>query len=381
MKCQVCLPHCPTYRLKGEEGDSPRGRIALIEALAEGTLEADPAVTGHLDGCLTCRACEAVCPADVPYGRLIDGARNELGARKPGGWRQGLLQFATRHPRLLGAMLRALRHPARLLFTRRSRLRPYVEALGPAPKLAAGPVDGEPLALFLGCIARAADTETLASSAALLASAGYRIEVPARQTCCGALAHHGGERRHAARLARRNTRAFNSQERIVATASGCTAHLSEYDAVFGDDAGFSAKVRDVTEVLADALESGRLEIRNDKPLDIALHTPCTQRNILRSDALDRALAQIPNVAVTRLPMGCCGAAGSYFLDRPADAEHLREPLVEAIQSARFDCVVTANIGCRLHLAAGLTGDGTTEVVHLASFLARLLHKATNATIP
>lgn len=380
VKCQVCLPHCPTYRIKGEEGDSPRGRIALIQALAEGSLESNATVVEHLDGCLTCRACEAVCPAGVPYGRLIDGVRNELHARKSGGVQHRLLQLATRHPRSLSAILNLFRHPARWLLSSHARFRPYAKALRPMPELAQGSKEGEPVALFLGCIARSADTDTLASSAKLLAAAGYRLVVPLRQTCCGALAHHDGDRKHAVGLAQRNARAFASQERIVATASGCSAHLGEYDSLLGDEGDFSKRSTDITEMLADALESGRLKIRNDTTLHIALHTPCTQRNILRSDALQRTLAQVPNVTVTQLPMGCCGAAGSYFLDRPHDAEQLREPLLDAIHASHFDYVVTANIGCRLHLDAGLAEGHAPEVLHLATFLARLLPGASNAKI-
>src|SRR5699024_6158134 len=113
VKCQVCLPHCPTYRIKGEEGDSPRGRVALVQSLLEGSLEADAATIEHLDGCLTCRACEAVCPAGVPYGELIDGARSELGARKSRGFAQKLIAVLTRHPALLATLMRLARAPAR----------------------------------------------------------------------------------------------------------------------------------------------------------------------------------------------------------------------------------------------------------------------------
>lgn len=372
VKCQVCLPHCPTYRIKGEEGDSPRGRIALMESLLEGSLEMDAQTVEHLDGCLTCRACEAVCPAGVPYGFLIDGARGKLGARKSRGPRQRLLRIAIRHPRALARMLRALRLPARLVVPHAARLRPYAEALAPAPKLARGIEQGEPVALFLGCIARAADTQALAASTELLAAAGFRIEVPRDQTCCGALSAHDGDHEQARRLAHRNVKAFANHDKVIASATGCTAQLSEYDGLLARQ-GFSHKVTDVTDMLADALEAGRLVIRNDKPLTVAVHVPCTQRNILRSDGLNRALAHVPNVQVIGLPLDCCGAAGSYFLNRPDDAERLREPLMDAIRTAQPDCVVTANVGCRLHLGAGLTGEKAPQVLHLASFLARFPH--------
>lgn len=375
VKCQVCLPHCPTYRIKGEEGDSPRGRIALVQGLLEGSLEPDASTVEHLDGCLTCRACEAVCPADVPYGLLIDGARGTLCARKSRGLLQRLIRFAAHHPRVLAAILRPLRWPARLVLPRKSKLRPYADAIRAAPTFPRGPQQGEPIALFLGCIARAVDADALAASAELLAAAGYRIEVPRTQTCCGALAAHDGEQAQAVQLARRNVNAFSDYARIIAGATGCTAQLAEYDALLAGGRPFSDRVSDVTEAIADALESGRLAIRNDTALRVAVHTPCTQRNILRSNALARALACIPNVETLALPLGCCGAAGSYFMNRPEDAGELREPLLEAIRGAGPDYVLTANVGCRLHLGAGLPRDNAPEVLHLASFLARLARTA------
>jgi glycolate oxidase iron-sulfur subunit len=371
VKCALCLPHCPTYRLKGEEGDSPRGRIELIQSLAEGAIAPGPGVVEHLDGCLTCRACEAVCPAGVPYGSLIDGARARLGARKPPRPSLRLLRFMARRPSLLAAALRALRPFSSLA---PARLRPYLRSVQRLPRLTLGPAEGEPVALFLGCVARAFDTETLAATAKLLAAAGYRIEAPRGQTCCGALAEHGGKRQSALALAQRNARAFADTGKVVASASGCTAQLAEYEHLLADHGAFSDKVCDVSELIADAIASGRLHLRAEKPLRVAVHTPCTQRNILRSNACERTLSAIENIKVIPLPPNCCGAAGSYFLDRPQDADSLREPTLEAIRAARPDAVVTANVGCRLHLAIGMGEEKTPAVQHLAAFLASPLVK-------
>lgn len=371
VKCALCLPHCPTYRLKGEEGDSPRGRIELIQSLAEGAIVPTPGVLEHLDGCLDCRACEAVCPAGVPYGRLIDGARSMLGAHGRTAFLTRLLCRLVSRPAALAAALVALRPSA---FLAPPRLRPYLGAVRRLPRLARGPAEGKPVALFLGCIARTLDTEALAAGARLLAAAGYRVEVPRRQTCCGALAQHGGDREGAAALAHRNAEAFAGDAPIAAGASGCTAQLLEYEALLGDGGAFSRRVRGVSDLLAEAVEDGRLRFRTGAPLRVALHTPCTQRNVLRSQAPARCLAALPGITVVELPPGCCGAAGSYFLDRPRDAERLREPLLAAVRKARADMVLTTNVGCRLHLAAGLGADEAPPVKHLASFLAERLDK-------
>lgn len=364
VKCALCLPHCPTYGLTHDEGDSPRGRIALIQAIAEGTLEPGAAAREHLDGCLACRACEAVCPAGVPYGRLIDDARAALPVRGSESVVARLVRRLARRPRILALLLRAARPFSRLPLPGRSQL-----AAAPAKRLriARGPANGEVLQLFLGCVARVLDADTLGAASRLLAGAGYRIEAPRGQGCCGALAQHAGERRQAAAQARRNRRAFPGTAPIVHSASGCGAQLVEYEPLLDDGGAFSRRVRSASEVLAQALEQGRLRpVAGTKPVRVALHTPCTQRNVLRSDAARRCLESLPGVTVAPLPAACCGAAGAHVLDRPGDAARLRQPHLEAVHSAGADVVVTTNVGCRLHLADGL--GKATPVLHLARFL-------------
>ena len=368
VKCALCLPHCPTYGLKGEEGDSPRGRIALIQALAEDSLTPSAATREHLEGCLTCRACEAVCPAGVQYGRLIDNARARLPVSGRPHPLSRLVRRAAAHPALLAAGLRAGRLLARLGLPvpGGAALAHSSRARGPRPVGAAG---DPTVKLFLGCVARAVDSEALRASAALLARAGYRVEIPPGQTCCGALHMHAGERDAAEALARRNVGAFAPDDPVVGSASGCTAQLLEYDRVLGEDGGFARRVTDVAALAAAALESGRL--RPDpaaRSVRVALHVPCTERNVVRSDAMRRCLDALPGVTVTELPPGCCGAAGSYFLDRPDDAAALRRPLVAAAGAASADCVVTSNVGCRLHLASGFAKGKGPPVTHIATFL-------------
>jgi len=370
VKCALCLPHCPTYRLKGEEGDSPRGRIALVQALAEGAIEPTAAAREHLEGCLTCRACEAVCPAGVPYGRLIDDARARLPVRGRSSPLSRFLRRAAARPGLLSVALRAGRLFARLGLPVPARAQLAGSRPAPLPR-GAGAREAPAVQLFLGCVARTLDADSLGAAARVLERAGYRVEVPRGQGCCGALAMHAGERKNAQRLARRNIAAFPGDAPIVGSASGCTAQLMEYDRVLGDDGGFTARVTDVTSIAAEALADGRLEADGDtRPVRVALHVPCTERNVVRSEASRRCLEQLPGVEVVELPAACCGAAGSYFLDRPGDAAELRAPLLEAIRRAGADRVVTSNVGCRLHVAAGLDGGDRLPVEHVASFLAR-----------
>jgi glycolate oxidase iron-sulfur subunit len=366
VKCALCLPYCPTYGLTHEEGDSPRGRIALIQALAEGTLAPSPTARAHLDGCLGCRACEFVCPADVPYGRLLDNARAILPLRERESRASKGLRVLVRFPRLLAVLLRLARPCARLPLPVPGR---GLLMHAPATRLhlAPGPRNGEPVQLFLGCIARALDTDTLAASAALLARAGYRVEVPAAQGCCGALAQHAGKREAAIRHARRNADAFAGTAPIVCTASGCTAQLLEYTPLLNDGNNFAGRVHDVANLLLTAIKTGRLRpVHGLPPIRVALHDPCTQHNVLRSDAPRRCLESLPGVEIVTLPAACCGAAGSHCLDRPEIAARLRAPLVDAVRESCAEVVVTTNMGCRLHLANGI--GNAPEVIHLARFL-------------
>lgn len=366
VKCALCLPYCPTYGLTHEEGDSPRGRIALIQALAEGALEPSPVALAHLDGCLSCRACEAVCPADVPYGRLLDNARAELPIRGRESRASQWLRFLVRFPRLLAALLRLARPFARLPIPLPGRSL-LTNVHSTRLHLAEGPHDGEPVQLFLGCIARALDADTLSASTALLARAGYRVQTPSTQGCCGALAQHAGERGAAMRHARRNADAFAGSAPIACAASGCTAQLAEYGPLLGDEDHFADRVRSVAELLSRIIESGRLHPVDGLPrMRVALHVPCTQRNVLRSEAPRRCLERLPGVEVITLPAACCGAAGSHCLDHPSAAARLRIPLLDAIRDSHADVIVTTNIGCRLHIADGI--ENGPEVVHLARFL-------------
>src|SRR5690606_652566 len=241
VKCGLCLPHCPTYALHQHEGDSPRGRIALMQGLAEGRLPPQGNTVGHLDGCLVCRACETVCPAEVPYGRLIDAGRSGLwrSGHRPGLlWR--LLAFFRRTPKRIHVMEYglALVHRAGLIRLLRRlrlgrRLAGFVPRAGVAPRsgvyTAAGKRRGAVM-LFLGCIARALDASVLHASIRVLNQMGYDVHVPADQGCCGAMEAHAGDTANAARLGEANIRIFEGEEEVLAAATGCGVVLREYGA-------------------------------------------------------------------------------------------------------------------------------------------------------
>jgi len=397
--CGLCIPHCPTYALEGTENESPRGRISLMMGLARGQLSAQQPLLSHLDHCLGCRACEAVCPSAVPYGQLIDSMRGRLhslgqrrlpritrrmlallGARpgrlrRLGRWlylyqRSGLKSLVSRFDRLLPPGLR-----------RAHRLLPQVTR--PAPKIRLHPaytrvpVRGR-VSLFSGCASRLFDAQTRDAAIFLLNRLGYVVDIPPEQGCCGALHLHEGDGQQAQALARRNLAAFgNGDQPILSTASGCSAQLREYTTLLGEDeaAGFSGRVEDITAFLArvpwpEAYRFEPLEVR------VAVHESCLQRNVLKQSASNyELLRRIPGLEV--LPLAgnpvCCGAAGSHMLSQPQQADALLAPKLASARELQAEILLTSNIGCALHIQAGLRRQGQAiEVLHPLTLLARQL---------
>lgn len=398
--CGLCLPHCPTYHLTHSEADSPRGRIALMSGVANKHIPLNERFVQHMDRCLTCRACESVCPSNVAYGRLINNARamiheNSSFVQKENqsgkSWLRDLLErelvaksarFDILRPALrllvrsglLSLLLRlnVLKRNAlaqSLLFLTTRNL-PGQIWRGSYP--AKGFLRGE-VALFLGCVARLVDTETLLSTISILNQLGYTVHVPSAQTCCGALYQHSGQVDAAMSLAQQNLRAFEGLniQAIISTASGCGVQLAEYSSRL-EDAGFSVPVMDISQFL-DAQVWDEISF---VPLSrkIAVHEPCTLRNTLRASGyLYSVLQHIPGIEVVELPGNdrCCGAAGTYFLDQPEFAGALLDEKLQIFEQTGADCLVTANIGCALHIANGLVRKGKNiEVLHPVTLLAR-----------
>jgi glycolate oxidase iron-sulfur subunit len=412
VKCGLCLPCCPTYALSRDEGESPRGRIALGQGLAAGELAVTVRLAEHLDSCLACRACEAACPAGVPYGRIVDGARALLAERRPPGrLRRWLLGAAARGPvdrplwwRLATAALRGyargrLRTPVERLLARvappLARLARYVRPM-PAPSAWRSyyPPVGDPrgeVALFLGCVARDVDRATLEASIRVLTRLGLGVRVPEGQGCCGAIHLHAGDEAAAAALARRNLAAFSrTAGPLVVTASGCAATLAEYHRLPGIEAEEARAAGELARRVVDVSDFvAGLEWPADVTLAplrerVAVHEPCSLRNVLRrGEAPYRLLARIPGLVTVPLPGNdrCCGSAGTYMVTRPAVADRLRDEKLTGLARAPAVLVATANVGCALHLAAGLAGPGDIEVVHPVVILDRQLRQGAPEPVP
>lgn len=357
VQCGLCLPACPTYSLERIEAESARGRIAIARALALAPGAATPGAEAHLDQCLGCRRCEAVCPAGVQYGPIIVQARAAQRSRRPPGWRQRLIEALAARPRRLSLLLHAYRLAWPLL---PARLRPLPR---PAPPARLVPPGGRiaRVALFTGCVARPYEAAVREAVARLCAPLGFDVEVPAGQGCCGALHAHAGDTATAARLGDRNQAAFAGYGHVLTLASGC--HEAVVTAVGGHDA-----VEDAASFLA---RQPALPPMREMRMRVALHLPCTQLTLARSGNATRALLErVPGLEVVTLDAGhgCCGAAGTHMLTDPARAGAFRAPLLAQLAASGASRLLSANIGCRLHLAGGTT----LPVQHPLEFLAECL---------
>lgn len=369
VQCGLCLPACPTYGKARIESESPRGRIALAKAWAVGTIEPTAAGEAHLDHCLGCRSCESVCPAGVQYGQLLTMARTRQRQRRLPGWQQRGIESLVRRPRLLAGLLGLYRQVRPWLPVRWRRL--------PAPP---APVAGETgtradsrIALFTGCVARPYEAGLRSGLIDCLAAMGIDIAEPAAQNCCGSVHAHAGNEEAASALARQNRDAFAGAETVLTLASGC--HESVAQSLDG-----AAQVVDAIEFLEAQVRARAAELRWRRCDErVALHLPCTQRNVVRSVAsLRRLLSAVPGLQVIELDrgLGCCGAAGVQMLAEPQRADEYRAPLLEQLHESGATRLLSANIGCRLHLAAG-TG---VLVQHPLEFLAGLV-EATPSSAP
>jgi glycolate oxidase iron-sulfur subunit len=386
--CGFCLTACPTYLALEDENDSPRGRIVLMRALLEGALDPmDDAVREPIARCLGCRACETACPSGVPYGQLLEATRATLADARalPVVVRAALRLFE--RPAVLRAVMalaRAFRStgiprllarlPGRIGFAN-AMLAATQRALPERPYLAA-PASGAPVrdrvALLDGCVMDGLFRPTNEATARVLTVNGYRVQPAPAQRCCGALHAHAGDLAGAQALARANISAFDATavDVVCANAAGCGAALKSYghwlvdDPAWADRArAFAARVRDASELLADAGPAPGGAI----PGRITCDAPCHQQHgqrLTRQPA--QVLAAIPRLDVVPLADAdqCCGAAGIYNLIEPATSNAVLAPKVARILATGATLVATGNPGCLMQLGAGLRRAGSAaRAVH------------------
>jgi len=396
--CGICLPQCPTYRVLGEEMDSPRGRVYLMRAAAEDRIGLTPTMARHLDLCLGCRACETACPSGVPFGQLLEATRGQFERRGvvPPQRDSATLRFLLDvfpYPNRLGPMLHGLRlyqwsgmqalvrgfgllAPFAKLRAMEALLPPVPASAAPLPTLvpARGARARGRVGVLLGCAQRFFYPDVNADTVRLLAAAGYEVVVPREQECCGALHLHAGRIDDFRAMARRLMPAFRDVDLIMVNAAGCGSALKEYGHWLPDDAArlFAERVRDVSEVLA----AGELPPLRPLPVTVTYHDACHLAHGQRVRAEPRSLLRrIPELTLVDLPDSelCCGSAGIYNLLEPEMAGELGRRKAACIRETGARVVTAGNPGCLMQIrqhcrAAGLD----VEVVHPVTLLARAL---------
>ncbi|MGH8550587.1 MAG: (Fe-S)-binding protein [Methylococcales bacterium] len=395
VKCGLCVPHCPTYRKTLDENESPRGRIALIQAWSTGELEDTPSLRRHLDNCLLCRTCESLCPARVPYAKLMDRFRSAAGKGKQSFAVEGLSVLSRAvlpNQRLSGIAARVARS------LQSTGILPALSKLIPAAQaLQSFLADIKPrrsrktfystrfsrrgcAGLFVGCTGELFDAETIDATIRVLDRLGFDVLIAPDQKCCGALDLHSGDAGRAGEFALANLKAFEQTEIdwIVTLATGCGAMIKEYPLYFTGAEGFSSKVIDVCEFVhrSDRFPAIALE---PLPAELLIHTPCSLANVLKTaEAPQKLVEAIPDARISALnpSLRCCGAAGNYMLEHPKMAGALRQDMLDSVKEKKPDYLLTTNIGCALHLRAGLRLQKIhTEVMHPIVLLDRQSQKA------
>ena len=361
--CGFCLPTCPTYVLWREEMDSPRGRIHLMDARLDGTVTLNATVTEHFDRCLGCMACLSSCPSGVRYDRLIEATRAavEEEHERPFADRllRGLLFRVLPYPRRMRAALALAPLGRGMPLPRRFRplidLAPEWRGRGDVLPLtpAAGTRRGR-VGLLTGCVQAAVFSDVNAATARVLAADGFEVVAPP-QGCCGALSVHAGRLDEGIAFARRLIDAFEDVELVVVNSSGCGSHLKELGWLLGEERGetFSAKVRDVSELLAEHRPRAR---RHPLALTVALQDSCHLRHAQRLPLAPRGpLGRIPGLEVVEPAEQdlCCGSAGIYNLVQPDAARELGDRKAGNVLSTGAQAYASANPGCLVQVSQAL----------------------------
>jgi glycolate oxidase iron-sulfur subunit len=424
--CGLCLPACPTYNQVGNENDSPRGRIYLMRAVAEGRLEADnEKFARHIDLCLGCRACETACPAGVNYGFLLEAARSEILSHEKGlsadpqkRMLRTALQKVFPHPARLSRMLALTRWfrdsnlillplhfaPLRWLLNKfipqsqfalallvaskpvfRKAARSKKKFQGVTVSVAIDenlPNEPRLVSIFRGCVMDGLFRHTNEATARVLAANGCLFHPVEAQVCCGALHAHSGDLETARDLARRNIDAFDAggeteiPSTIIINAAGCGAMLKEYGELLRHDDRyahraelFSSRVKDVSEYLSE------IGPRQGAPLEerVTYDAPCHLYHAQRITAAPQQVlrAAIPDLKLIPLEglTDCCGGAGIYNLSEPQMSARILTDKMEKVKATKAELLLTANPGCHMQLGAGARIYGAEcQVAHVVELI-------------
>jgi glycolate oxidase iron-sulfur subunit len=376
--CGLCLPHCPTYRVTGEEALSPRGRIDAMRNVQWRGAPVDDDFVTFMATCVQCRGCEPACPSQVPYGRLIEGTREQLaveGRLTPWWQRLGFSVLPKHRLLLAGSTMLAVAQRARLV-PKRFGLTAVPLRRGPAVRPTGSPSDADAW-LFTGCVMDAWMRDTHRSTAKVLDALGVPFAVPGDGGgCCGALHTHAGLHADAQRLARRVMASMPGDAPVLVNSAGCGAALKEYGRLVDTDEArrFATRVFDVHEWIAGRLDDLPALRRREQP--VIVQDPCHLRHVQRAHLPVRDVIGRVAVVVELDDDGlCCGAGGAYSALEPELAGRIRDRKLDAIDRAvarsGARAVASANPGCSMHLQTALAERGL-RVVHPIDLLAEAL---------
>ncbi|HYL07864.1 MAG TPA: (Fe-S)-binding protein [Candidatus Udaeobacter sp.] len=375
--CGLCLDACPTFRVTGLETESPRGRIYLMTQWKRKAMPFDEEQVKHIDLCLGCRTCEAVCPSGVPYGRIIEAGRADVEDVRRPSLKRALSRAALRQ--LVG-------HPTRLRLAgnatrlaQRSGITSAVRSGRMLPRLKARfcPPDGNVVqpfgprkyrvAFLVGCVMPILYPQSHYAAMNLLQLAGCEVWFPEGERCCGALFAHNGDLEGAERLREHNTHVYAAGkfDALVVDSAGCGAHLKDF---YPDLKG---RVKDLTEWLAEiGLPEPEREVKVSVTYQDACHLAHAQRIRKQPRELVRSLPGIRYVEMRHADI-CCGAAGLYSTLEPEMSNRVLQAKLDDVLATDADVVTVANPGCQMQLAAGLRARGSAmKVEHVAETLMR-----------
>ncbi|WP_416150325.1 (Fe-S)-binding protein [Salipaludibacillus sp. HK11] len=409
MRCGFCLPKCPTYIESGyQESHSPRGRIAVMKAVADGLIEPDEDVERSLNMCLGCRACEPVCPPGVNYGHLLEETRDIINQNKKHTLPirairktvfQGLFPHQNRMQSLTGMLniyqrsgLQKIVQKSGMLGLLPNSLTVMEKVIPNVPSkkemkdrpefLSAKSPLKKRVAFFSGCLMDTVFMETNNATMELLQIAGCEIVIPTTQACCGALHGHSGEKEGAKELAKRNILAFEelNVDYIITNAGGCGAFLIDYDHLLRDEPewnerakAFSTKLKDVSSILVELNfhKENHLELPEQV---ITYQDSCHLRNVMKTSSEPRLLIKAinnTNYHEMKDADSCCGSAGIYNIVESEMSMKILDSKMKATKATEATTIVTTNPGCLLQMKLGIEKEGLTDkvrAVHLVDLL-------------